>query len=271
MNGYIDFNSKILANYDNEDEFVSRAEEILKILQSAKIKTVVSTTKFTSSDNIDEYIANRQKAFDILDEKLKGKNYPKILLGSEVVFDNDIVNIADIHRLCIADTKYIMMSLPMEGYSEEIFTGVQKIIISKNIYPVVACIEKYLDTYTVEQIKKFSSLGVLMQISCQAIVNRATRRMALDLLNKGIAQIIGSDENIIKSSENRSAGEMIIDVLNKDITSNVSDIIKPSPQYADAVRIMRYNLPIGKYKQIKNNAGMVISNAAIKDIMIADV
>ncbi len=270
MNGYIDFNSRILADYEDESELLERAEEILKILQAAKIKTVVSTTKFSSSDNVGEYLAKRQKAFDVLEEKLKNKNYPKILMGAEVIFDNDIINVDDIAKLCIADTKYIMMSLPMEGYSESVFTGVQKLIISKNIYPVVACIEKYLNTYSAEQIQKLSSLGVLMQISCQAIVNRATRRTALDLLNRGIAQIIGSDENIIKDAESRSAGEMIIDVLNKDITSSVSDIGKPSPQYADAVRIMRYNLPIGKYKQIKNNAGMVISNAAIKDIMISD-
>jgi tyrosine-protein phosphatase YwqE len=162
-----------------------------------------------------------------------------------------------------------MMTLPKEGYSEEIFTGLQKLIISKNVYPVVACIEKYVDTYSIEQIKKLSSHGILMQVSCQAIVNRATRRLALDLLNKGIAQIIGSDDNIIRNSQ-RSPAELVMDVLNKDITSNISDIAKPSPQYADAVRIMRYNLPIGKYKQIKNNAGMVISNAALKDIMISD-
>jgi protein-tyrosine phosphatase len=269
MNGYIDFNSEILANPENETQFIKKAENILKILQDAKIKTVVSTTKFEASDDIEKYLDSRQKAYNILEKNFKDKNYPKILLGSEVVFSEDIIGINDINKLCIADTKYIMMTLPKEGYSEEIFTGLQKLIISKNVYPVVACIEKYVDTYSIEQIKKLSSHGILMQVSCQAIVNRATRRLALDLLNKGIAQIIGSDDNIIRNSQ-RSPAELVMDVLNKDITSNISDIAKPSPQYADAVRIMRYNLPIGKYKQIKNNAGMVISNAALKDIMISD-
>ena len=66
-----------------------------------------------------------------------------------------------------------------------------------------------------------------------------------------------------------------IDVLQKDIKdihtsdfkAGVNEAISPSPQYADAIRIMRYHLPLGKYKQIKNNAGMIISNANIKDIM----
>lgn len=270
MNGYIDFNSEILSNPEDKKEFLSRANSIMKVLQAAKIKTVVSTTKFKASDDIENYLETRKKAYDILEENFRFKNYPKILLGSEVVFSQDIINIKDINRLCIADTKYIMMTLPEEAYSEDTFTGIQKLIISKNVYPVIPCIEKYTDTYSIEQIKKLSSLGILMQVSCQAIVNRTTRRLALDLLNRGIAQIIGSEDNIIRESP-RSAAEVVIDVLNKDITSNVSDVIKPSPQYADAVRIMRYNLPIGKYKQIKNNAGMVISNAALKDIMISDL
>ena len=62
-----------------------------------------------------------------------------------------------------------------------------------------------------------------MQVSCQSIVNRTTRRLALDLLNKGIAQIIGSDDNLIKKSDERTAAEIVIDVLNKDITTNIMD------------------------------------------------
>lgn len=270
MNGYIDFNSEILANPENEEKFIQKAEKILKILQDAKIKTIVSTTKFEASDDVDAYIAARQAAYDIIKKHLGEKNYPKILFGSEVVFSEALIDVEKINQLCIADTKYIMMSLP-EEYSEELYTGIQKLIISRNVYPVVACIEKYTDKYSIEQIKKLASLGILMQVSCQSIVNRTTRRLALDLLNKGIAQIIGSDDNIIRKAEDRTAAEVVMDVLNKDITSDITDIAKPSPQYADAVRIMRYNLPIGKYKQIKNNAGMVISNAAIKDIIITDV
>ncbi|MGN0605887.1 MAG: CpsB/CapC family capsule biosynthesis tyrosine phosphatase [Oscillospiraceae bacterium] len=269
MNGYIDFNSEILANPENEEKFIQKAEEILTILQAAKIKTVVSTTKFEASDDIDNYLSNRQLAYDILQKNLGDKGYPKILLGSEVVFSKGVIDIEEINHLCIADTRYIMMSLP-EEYSDELFTDIQKLIISRNIYPVVACIEKYVDKYSIEQIKKLASLGMLMQVSCQSIVNRTTRRLALDLLNKGIAQIIGSDDNLIKKSDERTAAEVVMDVLNKDITTNIMDVAKPSPQYADAVRIMRYNLPIGKYKQIKNNAGMVISNATLKDILISD-
>ena len=147
----------------------------------------------------------------------------------------------------------------------------QKIIISKNLCPVIAHIEKYLEFYTIEQIEKISSLGVIMQLSCDAIINRTTRKSALELLSRNVVQIIGSND-ITKDEGTRTKIEVAMNVLNKDVTkdlltSNLSDVTSPSPQYADAIRIMRYHLPLGKYKQIKNNAGMIISNANIKDIM----
>ena len=93
MNGYIDFNSEILSNPEDKKEFLSRANNIMKVLQAAKIKTVVSTTKFKASDDIENYLETRKKAYDILEENFRYKNYPKILLGSEVVFSQDIINI----------------------------------------------------------------------------------------------------------------------------------------------------------------------------------
>ena len=151
----------------------------------------------------------------------------------------------------------------------------QKIIISRNLCPIIAHIEKYLEFYTMEQIEKISSLGVIMQLSCDAIINRATRKDALELLSRNVVQIIGSNDitkmvggsDITVQEGGRSKLEVAMDVLNTDITANISETIAPSPQYADAIRIMRYHLPLGKYKQIKNNAGMIISNANIKDIM----
>ena len=152
----------------------------------------------------------------------------------------------------------------------------QKIIISRNLCPIIAHIEKYLEFYTMEQIEKISSLGVIMQLSCDAIINRATRKDALELLSRNVVQIIGSNDitkivggknDITTQDSTRTKLEVAMDVLKTDITANVSETIAPSPQYADAIRIMRYHLPLGKYKQIKNNAGMIISNANIKDIM----
>ena len=117
-----------------------------------------------------------------------------------------------------------------------------------------------------DELKKFSKMGILTQISCSSIVNRATRKKSLQLIDNDIVQIIGSNNNeCIKSS--RNIGDIAIDILNKDITTNIQDIVKPSPQYADAVRIMRYNLAFGKYKHIKNNAGMIISNASLNDVL----
>lgn len=269
MNGYVDFHSGILPKLDAEDmdAELDRCVDILKILHKAKIKTVVATPYFNSvDDNVPSFLANREKAFDLLSKKLKGLSLPRVILGAEVLFTTSLLDIGDADKLCVGNTNYIMLALPYQEYSDIVLDTLQKLIISKNLCPIIAHIEKYLDFYTMEQIEKISSLGVIMQLSCDAIINRTTRKSALELLSRNVVQIIGSND-ITKLDASRSAIDTVIDVINKDITTDISDVMAPSPQYADAIRIMRYHLPLGKYKQIKNNAGMIISNANIKDIM----
>lgn len=267
MNGYVDFHSGILPHFDAEDKEteLDNCVEILKFLHKAKIKTVVATPYFNSvDDNVPSFLAKRDEAFRLLNEKIKDLSLPRIILGAEVLFTPSLLD-SDTRKLSVGNTNYIMLALPYQEYSELVLEILQKLIISKNLCPIIAHIEKYLEFYTVEQIEKISSLGVIMQLSCDAIINRTTRKSALELLSRNVVQIIGSNEVIKPAS--RSTLEVAIDVLNKDITTNVSDFASPTPQYADAIRIMRYHLPLGKYKQIKNNAGMIISNANIKDIM----
>lgn len=290
MNGYVDFHSGILPHLDveNMDEELDRCVEILKILHKAKIKTVVATPYFNSvDDNVPSFLAKREEAFNLLNDKIKGLSLPRIIPGAEVLFTTSLLDIAETSKLCVGNTNYIMLALPYQEYSDMVLETLQKLIISKNLCPIIAHIEKYLEFYTIEQIEKISSLGVIMQLSCDAIINRATRKSALELLSRNVVQIIGSND-ITKHNGHRSAIETAMDVLNKDVSSyaaidvlskdikeihaedlkaGVNEAISPSPQYADAIRIMRYHLPLGKYKQIKNNAGMIISNANIKDIM----
>lgn len=290
MNGYVDFHSGILPHLDveNMEEELDRCVEILKILHKAKIKTVVATPYFNSvDDNVPSFLAKREEAFNLLNEKIKGLSLPRIIPGAEVLFTTSLLDISDTSKLCVGNTNYIMLALPYQEYSDMVLETLQKLIISKNLCPIIAHIEKYLEFYTIEQIEKISSLGVIMQLSCDAIINRTTRKSALELLSRNVVQIIGSND-ITKQNGHRSALETAMDVLNKDVSSyaaidvlnkdlkdihtddfkaGVNEAISPSPQYADAIRIMRYHLPLGKYKQIKNNAGMIISNANIKDIM----
>ena len=290
MNGYVDFHSGILPHPDaeNMDKELDRCVEILKILHKAKIKTVVATPYFNSvDDNVPSFLAKREEALDLLNKKIKCQSLPRIIPGAEVLFTTSLLDISDTTKLCVGNTNYIMLSLPYQEYSDMVLETLQKLIISKNLCPIIAHIEKYLEFYTMEQIEKISSLGVIMQLSCDAIINRSTRKSALELLTRNVVQIIGSND-ITKQNTHRTALETAMDVLNKDVSSyaaidvlskdireihtsdfkaGVNEAISPSPQYADAIRIMRYHLPLGKYKQIKNNAGMIISNANIKDIM----
>jgi protein-tyrosine phosphatase len=267
MNGYIDFHSLLLPNFKGGSSDDKVIKETISSLNSAKIKTVVTTSIFNPEvDNIDEFLTLRQQSFELLKEKTKGLSLPKIILSAEVCFSEKLLKLNDIEKLCIGDTSYMMISFNPEEYSSKTLELLEKFIIAHNIHPIVAHLESYLDYIPREELSKFSKMGILTEISCSSIVNRSTRKQSLQLIEDNIVQIIGSNNNVV-SNENRTIGDIAMDILNKDIGTNVQDIAKPSPQYSDAVRIMRYNLSLGKYKHIKNNVGMIISNASLADVL----
>lgn len=267
MNGYIDFHTLLLPNFKGgySDEKILR--DTITSLNMAKIKTVVTTSIFDPEiDNIDEFLKLRQQSFELFNEKTKGMTLPKIILSAEVCFSEKLLKLHDINKLCIGDTDYMMINFNPKDYSPKLLDLFEKFIIAHNIHPIIAHLESYLQDIPQTELEKFSKMGILTQISCSSIVNRATRKLSLQLIDNNIVQIIGSNNNEY-SKENRNIGDIAIDILNKDITTNIQDVVKPSPQYADAVRIMRYNLAFGKYKHIKNNAGMIISNASLSDVL----
>ena len=40
-----------------------------------------------------------------------------------------------------------------------------------------------------------------------------------------------------------------------------------SPRLVEAMRVLKRSLPLVKYKRIKNNAGMLLSNAAVSELV----
>lgn len=267
MNGYIDFHSQLLPNFKGGSSDDSVIKETINSLNSAKIKTVVTTSIFDPEvDNIDEFLTQRQQAYELLKEKTKGLSLPKIILSAEVCFSEKLLRLNGIHKLCIGETDYMMVSFDPKTYSSKTLELLEKFIIAHNIHPIIAHLESYLEYIPKEELSKFTKMGVLTEISCSSIVNRSTRKQSLQMIEDNVVQIIGSNNNVASNSV-RSIGNIAMDILNKDISTNVQDIVKPSPQYSDAVRIMRYNLSLGKYKHIKNNVGMIISNASLSDVL----
>lgn len=267
MNGYVDFHSMLLPGFKGgsleEDVIIKN----INALNMAKIKTVVTTSIFNSEeDTIEEFLTLRAKSYELLKEKTKKITLPKIILSAEVCFSEKLLKMPNMNKLCIGDTDYMMISFKPEEYSPKLLELLEKFIIAHNVHPIIAHLESYLSYISIDDLKKFTDMGILTEISCSYIVDRSTRKTALELINSNIVQIIGSNNNDTRCNS-RTISDIAIDILNKDISTNVTDIIKPSPQYSDAVRIMRYNLPFGKYKHIKNNAGMIISNASLNDVL----
>ena len=80
---------------------------------------------------------------------LRALQLPQILLGAEVYLSVDTLGLADIERLCIGDTRTILLEMPFTQWGSWVYDGVYRLLAGKGLKPVIAHLERYsfLDVY----------------------------------------------------------------------------------------------------------------------------
>lgn len=86
-------------------------------------------------------------------------------------------------------------------------------LLARGLTPVIAHIERFFPYQKDRKIlDRLYSLPVLIQINAEALLNRRTRRLALKLLERDIAHLLGSDcHNMSTRPPNLEAGRRVIE------------------------------------------------------------
>ena len=84
--------------------------------------------------------------------------------------------------------------------------------MSRGVIPVIAHIERYLDLLNAsEAFFKLREAGALIQINSSFLVDRFTRKRALNMVKKGIVSFLGSDcHNLTSRPPNLGEGCEVI-------------------------------------------------------------
>ena len=143
----IDCHSHIIPNIDDGAESVEMAMEMLK--QSAKhgVTDIISTSHCYPryAQSIDHFLEKRTNGFEMLKDAIKESNIdvPRIHLGSEVNMITDIAEFSNISKLCIEDTKYILIEMPYTPWKEWMFDSVYRLTLM-GLKPIMAHIDRFL-------------------------------------------------------------------------------------------------------------------------------
>ncbi len=214
----IDWHSHVLPALDDGSHDVEESLALLRMLSEQGVKKVVATPHFYANDeSVADFIARRQKSFEDL-MKVYPENLPDILLGAEVRYYTGIEKLEDLSKLCIGDSKLLLLEMPMERWTEYTVRELTRIANSKSIKLVLAHIERYLSLQNNDILQKLYESGILMQVNGSFFTGITTKRKAISFLQDGMIHFIGSDCHNVKNRPPRL--EKTYEIISKKLGSD---------------------------------------------------
>lgn len=195
----IDFHSHILPNMDDGASSIEESLELLNILSSSRVDKVVLTPHFyRQNEKIQAFLDRRIQSFQRLSEAASGlQSCPELILGAEVYFYPSLASEADLGKLCIENTNYILLELPFEHFNDNFYRSYANFLNNCPYKIILAHIERYLkfgNTY--KDIVKLLDYGnVLCQMNCGSLAkaNFFSRKQLLAFISDGLISAIGTD------------------------------------------------------------------------------
>ncbi len=191
----IDFHTHILPEIDDGSSGITESVKLLEMLQEQGVRKVVLTPHFYAySSSAESFLRMRQESLKRLVEKLRNENIDMDLyLGCEVLYFEELWRLEDIERYCIEGTKYILVEMPFDSWTDSIIYDIEK-VVTKGYIPIIAHFERYLGYKgNRKKIDKLLSIGALLQMNCGFLNRFATRRKAVKFIKKGYVSAIGTD------------------------------------------------------------------------------
>ena len=188
-----DWHSHILPGVDDGSANLEESVQLLRLLSAQGINTVAATPHFNAGyDNPHSFIDRRDRAYRTLLSEYH-EDAPRIILGAEVAYYPGVSNMAELEALCIGDTGYLLLEMPLARWSRYTQDEVLRLARSGRVTVVLAHAERYIPFRNASNIKELCANGVLVQANASFFVGKKTRRAALKLLREGRIHMLGSD------------------------------------------------------------------------------
>ena len=183
-----DFHAHILPRADHGSSSIENSIGQLSIASKCGVSRIVATPHFyPHKTKVSHFLSKRDKSYMDL-----APNIPEnisIRLGAEVLLCDNIENLPDIEKLCIAGSNILLLELPFTNYSDS-YADSASVLIDKGINIVLAHAERYDPI----QVQEFIALGAKVQINAKSLLGLFSPTKAImKWLYDGDVVAIGSD------------------------------------------------------------------------------
>lgn len=186
---YVDVHTHVLPCIDDGATSMDESMVMIKIQEQNNVKTIIATPHYYPYEqSIESFIERRNEAF----KKIKGFSNVKIVLGSEVFLNSNLLEYNNIDMLCIEKTNYLLLELDcFSEFNHDIFDMIQMIKNDYQIIPIIAHVERYKPLKT-KHIKQLKDIGCLIQVNSSSFFDIHSIKVN-KLAKKGLIDLIGSD------------------------------------------------------------------------------
>lgn len=192
----IDFHSHILPMIDDGSKSVDESVKMLKLSKSMGIDTIVSTSHYYADrESIESFISRRDESLKSLVQAMGNRDdIPKIVTGAEVAFFSGMSREQELLRLCIGNTKYLLLEMPFYEWTSLTIKEVRGIIINLGITPIIAHIERFFPLQKRnKRIDELLELVVVVQANAEAVIEKEQRRLVMKMIENDLINLLGTD------------------------------------------------------------------------------
>ena len=184
----IDFHSHILPGVDHGSYSLHTSLKQISMMSLHGVDVAVATPHFYPNEHqIEAFLEKRAEAEQRLIAALDD-TAPKIISAAEVLICEGLENMNSLEKLCIGNTNYLMLEMPLGHWNESLFDTVVN-IKKLGIVPIMAHIERYLKL----DVDALIDLGVLVQVNAEAMLSSQKRKRIFRMVEDDLVVALGSD------------------------------------------------------------------------------
>ena len=234
MNYYVDMHANLLPGTADLNGYVLTAEESAARLagfRESNMKMIVAAPYYQPDTcTPQEFLAARDAKLAACSEAAQ----PVRTVGGAVLpFSYCCAHPRELKQFALGASDFFLVKLPREPLTESLYEEVSRLRIVSGLCPVAADIDSCFEIYSPEELIALRKAGILLQISVSGVLRQDYRKLSLYLLANQHAHFLATG-----GCENGSP-----------------------LRFVEAMRIIQRSLPAQLYRRIKNNAGMLLSNA----------
>jgi len=208
----IDVHSHILPNMDDGAQSAEESLKLLALLKKDGVDAVAATPHLhlhrqSATDFLRKREQRAETLFKALNDSDRGGDYPKIVLGAEVLFSASVGELSpsQLKNLCIEGTDYLLIELPYCAFSRSFLTQFSGFVSGCGCGVILAHIERYYEYNGSEQMDELLSCDCLAQANCDSLLSARSRKLLLKLIGSGAVRLLGTDAHSVKERPPRFA------------------------------------------------------------------